>query len=111
MATLQKTFPAMGTVHSVLLYGEDLASLAERMKCEVLAMERAWSVFRADSTLSELNRRAGVAPLPVDDDTFTVLRESIALCTLTEGAFDITAGTLSALWRHTAKQNRLPPNR
>lgn len=105
---LQKTFPAMGTVHTITLYGENRTALAERMKNEVLNMDRAWSVFREDSMLSKLNRSAGIAPVPVDGDTFTLLKACVTLCEQTGGAFDVASGALSALWRAAAKQGRMP---
>ena len=105
---LQKTFPAMGTIHTITLYGKNRGGLAERMRREVLAMDRAWSIFREDSTLSELNRSAGIAPVSVDEDTLALLNTCVSLCKLTDGAFDVTSGALSALWRTAAKQNRMP---
>ena len=106
--TLQKTFPAMGTVHTITLNGENHSELAERMKREVLRMDRAWSVFRDDSTLSKLNRSAGIAEVSVDDDTFALLKASVLLCEQTDGAFDVTSGALSSLWREAARQGRMP---
>ena len=100
--TLQKTFPAMGTVHTFTLSGEGCEKVAEQMKAAVLSMDRAWSVFRADSELSLLNCSAGKEPVLVRKDTFSLLQKSFDLCSLTDGAFDICSGALSALWRKSS---------
>ena len=102
-----KAFPAMGTVFSFRLGGAD-KELAERLKEKSIELHRAWSVFEPSSEVSRLNAEAGKGAVGVSFDTFAVLKESKRLAGLTKGAFDITAGALTSLWRKAEKAG-VPP--
>lgn len=107
-AVVQKAFPAMGTVHTLTVEGEQALSAAEAIKSQILAMDRNWSVFREDSEISLLNRGARIRP---DEDTLRILKESVRLSEETDGAFDVTAGQLTSLWRQAMRDERIPDAR
>ena len=106
--SLQKAFPALGTINTIRLYGENPLPAAERIKEYVLHLDRTLSVFRPESEISVLNKNAGIRPVSVGPDTLALLKESIRYSVRTGGAFDCTVGPLTALWRRCAKENRLP---
>ena len=62
---------------------------------------------------SELNRLAAQSPtktpVEVSEDLFRVLRRSEEISKASEGAFDITVGPLTKLWRRARRQKELPP--
>jgi len=71
-------------------------------------LEQAWSVFRDDSHLSQLNRAAADQPCPIDDELSALLRRCDQLSVATDGAFDITATPLSRCWRLLQREGRVP---
>ena len=106
--SVQKAFPAMGTVNTVSIEGEDALAIAERIKARILLLDRLWSVFRKDSEITLLNERGGQGMTLVSADTLRILKECVSLAAETNGAFDVTAGALTALWRHETRKGRLP---
>lgn len=108
--SVQKLFPALGTVNSVTAYGKDASEAVERVKEKVLELHGLWSVFDQESRISEINRLAGESPVRVDHDTFEILDLAKEYAAETEGAFDITYGPLSSLWCK-AIRSHTPPDR
>lgn len=73
---------------------------------QIVDLERKLSVYKPSSDFSRLN--ASDQPVAVSDDAMTVLRLAKFLNQETQGAFDITAGTLSDVWGFSRRQGRLP---
>ncbi len=74
----------------------------------VEALENQMTVFRGDSEISDINRRAAHEPVAVEPRLFTLFQQALALSSETEGAFDITAGPLSKVWGFHRRQGRFP---
>ncbi len=106
--TLEKSFPAMGTVHTITLFDAEGPEAASDARAYMMDLNRAWSCFRADSLISRINRASGQSPVAVDKDTFEVLRLAKEYGQTTEGAFDVTVGPLADLWRKAMGEKRLP---
>lgn len=98
----------MGTMVYQRVYGLDGARCCELAYAEIGRLERLWSVFLASSEVNELARRAGVATLTVSADTAAIISEAHALHEFTDGAFDITTGPLTTLWRAAAARGSIP---
>lgn len=84
-----------------------------------LALARGWqkvdelnqllSDYLADNVIAELAKTAPHAePVPVDPGLFELVARSVEFSRQTGGAFDITAGPASQLWRAAIRRNRLP---
>jgi len=56
------------------------------------------SRYRADSELSALNQKAGKGPVNVSDGLFKVLQKAREVSELSEGAFDVTFGSVGYLY-------------
>ena len=106
--TLEKSFPAMGTVHTITIFDAEGPEAANDAREYLMTLNKAWICFRPDSLVSRINGAAGQAPVVVDRDTFEVLRLSRMYSELTEGAFDVTVGPLADLWREAIREQRLP---
>lgn len=102
---VRKVFPAMGTVHTLAVEGEQALIAAEQIKERMQTMDRIWSVFREDSEITALNRGGLIT---ASEDTLRILKESVRISKETEGAFDITAGPLTKLWRQAMTDERIP---
>jgi len=102
----------MGTTVRVVLYAVDrqaAQSAAAVAFARVGALDAILSDYRADSELSRLTRDGVGTPIPVSDDLFRVLDAAQGLALRSHGAFDITVGPLSQLWRRARRQIAMPP--
>jgi len=101
----------MGMKVRIVLYAEDEAS-AERACVaafkRIAELEDIFSDYRPKSELMRLCASAGGAPVRVSDELFTVLEFAQKVSELTDGAFDVTVGPLSRLWRNARRLGRLP---
>ena len=100
----------MGTDARLVFYAEN-ERVAKLASAEVFAsferLEQIFSDYRADSEIRRLTR-AFQQPVPVSDDLLRVLESAQALAAESDGAFDVTVGPLSRLWRRARRQGRLP---
>jgi thiamine biosynthesis lipoprotein len=103
--------PHMGTLVRIQLYAPDTgrADTAFRAAFERIAqLDAIMSDYRADSEVNRLCLTAVRKPVNVSADLFTVLAASRALAEETGGAFDITLGPVTLLWRQARREHRLP---
>jgi thiamine biosynthesis lipoprotein len=71
-------------------------------------LDGRFSMWNAGSSLSEINRNAGISPLKIDRDMYTVLETAVRVAMITDGAYDPTVGTVTRIWRDEAGSGRLP---
>lgn len=69
------------------------------------------SVWKDGSDVQRLNAAAGKGPVPVGADTLAVLAAALAAGDMTDGAFDVTFGALSDVWRFDHDQDNRVPTR
>jgi len=102
----------MGTPFVVVLYAPDsmLAhKAAQAAYARIDTLNRHLSDYLTDSELNQLSATAGTEQArPVGDDLWTVLRAAQRVAFRTEGAFDVTVGPLTRLWRWAMRRGRLP---
>jgi thiamine biosynthesis lipoprotein len=101
----------MGTTARVVLYAstEPAAQQAAAAAfARIAALEATLSDYRPESEISRLTREGVGRPVPVSRDLFRVLEAAQGLAARTRGAFDITVGPLSQLWRRARRQVELP---
>lgn len=75
---------------------------------EIERLENVFSDWRPRSELSRLSAGAGGSPVRVSRDLWRVLERAHRVSRLSDGAFDITVGPLTRLWRESRKSERLP---
>jgi thiamine biosynthesis lipoprotein len=76
---------------------------------EVARLERLLSDYDPDSELSRLSAAAPTgAAIPVGDDVWNVLVRAEEMRMLTDGAFRITIGPLTSLWRQSRRSGHMP---
>lgn len=104
---LSYTDTLFDTVISVRIY--DNADEDILKGCEALCKkyDSMFSNKIADSEISRINN-AGGAPVEVSDDTIKLLKKGIYYGNMSNGAFDITIGTVSDLWDFKSETPSVP---
>jgi thiamine biosynthesis lipoprotein len=111
LARYQGARMSMACVYSIVVYGDDAASLPRIVDAaldEVDRIDRLMSHYKPDSPLSRLNRTAAQGPMPVDDELFGFIVESLNYSRDSDGAFDITVGPLMKAWGFFRGDGRIP---
>jgi len=73
------------------------AAVAAYERLDVL--DATMSDYRVDSELARVNQGSGCGAVPVSEDLFRVLERAKEIAIASGGAFDVTVGPLTALWR------------
>ena len=76
---------------------------------EIERIERLLSTFKPDSETNAINNMAGVAAVKVSDEVFDLIARGIRISDLTQGAFDLTYGSIDQrLWNFDTSMTELP---
>ena len=89
--------PHLGTLVRITIYANDASPMGAAFR-RIAELDEELSDYKADSELNRLCRTHG-APVKVSEDLFRVLEASLRLSELTDGAFDVTIGPVTHLWR------------
>ena len=101
----------MGTLVRIQLYAQDEAHAKAAFRAgfdRIAQIDAALSDYRPDSELNRIGREAVGHPMPVSDDLLQVAVAAQRLAEETGGAFDITCGPLTHLWREARKLHQVP---
>lgn len=105
----------MGTLAHVTVWGESDAEMAEAIDgcfAELDRVDRTMTTWTADSEISRINAAAGSGMgVRVSDEVIGVLQRSQEGSKLSGGAFDITVGSFSGLWKFDEDNDRTIPAR
>lgn len=75
----------------------------------VAALTAIFSDYEPNSELSRLNNAPHGQPFAASADLIDLVTRSLEISRLTDGAFDISCGPLTRLWRSTRARKQLPP--
>lgn len=103
--------PHMGTLVRVVVYTRHEQAAREAFTAgfdRIRELEAVLSDYRVDSELSRLSAAPVGQPVRISDDLFAVLRAAQEIAEATGGAFDVTQGPVTRLWREARKSGRLP---
>lgn len=103
--------PHMGTMFGIVLYASseiEAKQASDAAFARVAALDETLSDYRDSSELMRVSRAAGGPPVPVSEDLYRVLRAAQSLARASDGAFDITVGPLTILWRAARRHAELP---
>jgi len=76
---------------------------------EIRRIEELLTTFKESSQTNLINRNAGVQPVKVDKEVFDLISRSLKISALTQGAFDISYGSIDKnLWNFNTSMTSLP---
>ncbi len=61
---------------------------------EISRIEKLLTTFNESSQTNEINQNAGIRPVKVDKEVYDLIERSLRISKLTQGAFDITYGSI-----------------
>jgi len=101
----------MGTEVRIVVYAptvEAANNASQAAFARIAQLDEELSDYRESSDVMRLSRQAGSGPVTVSEDLFRVLRMSQQLSRRSDGAFDVTVGPLSVIWRRARRLSEMP---
>lgn len=102
----------MGTIFNIVCYGNNEEYVRERVNeafSIIDSLNQIFSDYIPDSELNTLCEKSGTGKfIPVSMPLFKVIYQSLYWSKLSQGAFDITVGPYTQLWRRAKRQEKLP---
>jgi len=79
---------------------------------EIQRIEKLLTTYNEESETALINRNAGIQPVKITRETFHLIQRSQKISEITQGAFDITYGSVDKrLWNFDADMRKLPEAR
>ena len=75
---------------------------------EISRIEALISSWKPTSETSNINKNAGVAPVKVSDELFSLIQRALQISNLTDGAFDISYASMDKLWKYDGSMTQMP---
>ncbi len=108
-----RAWPVMGTLLEIAVWEADSTRAHDALRAAraaVFRVDTLMSVYKPESDLSVVNRRAGTDTVTVvDPETAYVLAEAVRFEELSGGALDVTVGPLVDAWGFYRHEGRIPP--
>jgi FAD:protein FMN transferase len=108
----KKGLKLMGNHFEISVVSHNEAWANERIDAgvgEIQRIEKLLTTFNEESETSLVNRYAGMSPVKVSRETFDIIERSLRISRLTQGAFDISYGSIDKrLWNFDTNMKSLP---
>jgi thiamine biosynthesis lipoprotein len=102
----------MGNRFEISVVADDEAWANQQIELaivEIQRIERLLTTFDEGSQTNLINRNAGIAPVQVDKEVFELIERALRISHLTQGAFDLSYGSLDKrFWNFDTQMTQLP---
>jgi FAD:protein FMN transferase len=102
----------MGNVFEITVVANDETWANEKINkaiAEIKRIEQLLTTFDDNSQTNQINKQAGISAVKVDKEVFDLIQRSIKISNITDGAFDITYGSIDKrLWNFDKTMTALP---
>jgi FAD:protein FMN transferase len=102
----------MGNHFEISVVSDDEAWAEERINMavdEIRRIEQILTTFKEDSETALINQNAGINPVKVSEEVFRLVERSKRISEITQGAFDISYGSIDKrLWNFDKDMTTLP---
>lgn len=110
---LERTSVMMDTFIQISIYdqnrpAEELNQILDLAFKRMAEIDRIANDYDDSSFVSLINREAGYQPIRLDDVSYNLIMASQSISKLSDGAFDITIGSVKQLWNFTQENPRIP---
>lgn len=108
----KRSLRLMGNRFEITIVADDAVYAEQQINDAVQEIKRIESLlttFHDNSQTNLINRNAGIAPVKVDREVFDLILRSKRISQVTQGAFDISYGSVdSRLWNFDQQMTTLP---
>ena len=108
----KRVLKLMGNRFEITVVSDNAGWADERIDdavAEISRIEKLLTTFNENSQTAAINKMAGIEPVKVDKEVFDLIHRSIKISSLTQGAFDITYGSIDkSLWNFNVNMTSLP---
>lgn len=108
----KKVLKLMGNRFEISVVSDNEREALERIDeavAEISRIEKLLTTFSDSSETNQINRNAGIAPVKVSKEVFDIIQRSKRISDITQGAFDITYGSIDKkLWNFDKTMTSLP---
>ncbi|MDI1255562.1 MAG: FAD:protein FMN transferase [Flavobacterium sp.] len=112
MQKYSQSMKLMGNNFTITVVADNEATGSRNIDLAVAEIKRIESLFttyKNDSQTNLINDNAGIAPIKVDTEVYDLIERSIAISKITQGAFDISYGSIDKrLWNFDKSMKALP---
>lgn len=102
----------MGNTFEITVVADNETWANEKLQLaveEIKRIEKLLTTFNESSQTNQINQQAGIAAVKVDREVFELIERSIRISKVTDGAFDITYGSIDKkLWNFDQSMTALP---
>ena len=112
MHLFQRNELLMGNRFDLGVAGDDEVKANQALEkaiIEIKRIEALLSTYQANSQINQVNSNAGISPVKVDEEVFNLVERAQRISELTQGAFDLSYGSLDkSLWNFDQNMKQLP---
>lgn len=112
MEKFSKTLKLMGNMFTITVVSENPILAEENIQAaitEIQRIEALLTTYNAASQTNMINENAGLQPVQVDEEVFNLIQRSVHISKITQGAFDISYGSIDkSLWNFDKTMTALP---
>ena len=112
LALYKKAMKLMGNHFEITVVGDNEQWANEKIELgvkEIQRIEKLLTTYGADSETNRINENAGVVPVTVSKETIALIARAIKISNVTQGAFDLTYGSVDkSLWNFDTTMTVLP---
>ncbi len=102
----------MGNHFEITVVGDDALWANEKIDLgvkEIQRIEKLLTTFSNESETNLINEHAGIAPVKVSEEIILLIERAIRISSVTQGAFDISYGSVDkSLWNFDTTMTSLP---
>jgi thiamine biosynthesis lipoprotein len=102
----------MGNNFTISVVSEEESLAFENIELaisEIRRIEQLFTTYKSDSQTNLINENAGIKAVVVDKEVFDLIERSINISKITQGAFDISYGSIDkSLWNFDKTMTSLP---
>lgn len=112
MEKFSKSLKLMGNIFTITVVSEDAIFAEENIQLaiqEIQRIEALFTTYNNESQTNLININAGIEPVKVDEEVFNLIQRSLHISKITQGAFDISYGSIDkSLWNFDKTMTSLP---
>ena len=107
----KRTLKLMGSRFDITVVAKDSVegnNFIDLAVDEIKRIETLISSWDPNSQTSAINANAGIKPLTVDEELYTLIGRCVEISKLTDGAFDISYASMDRIWKYDGSMTVMP---